>query len=138
MPDKYQTILGEFGANLSGGQKQRLALAREIVSDPPVLILDESTSGLDPATEAEILDRLLAYRLGKTTILISHRPRIVNRADWITVLDRGELQLQGSIEDLRSQSRDHLDFLLPDIEFSYKLIERLDVEVWRRNANKKA
>ena len=135
LPNKYQTILGEFGANLSGGQRQRLALARAIVTDPPVLILDESTSGLDPATEAAVLDRLLAYRLGKTTILISHRPRIINRADRIAVLDRGQLTLQGSIEELRSQPGDHLDFLLPDLEFSYKLIERLD-GIGYKNRNK--
>ncbi|MGL5076256.1 MAG: hypothetical protein ACRDBG_10555, partial [Waterburya sp.] len=99
---------------------------------------DESTSGLDPATEAEILDRLFAYRLGKTTILISHRPRIINRADWIAVLDNGSLQLQGSIEDLRSQPGDHLNFLLPDIEFSYKLIEKLDGAVLLKDKEKKA
>jgi ABC-type transport system involved in cytochrome bd biosynthesis fused ATPase/permease subunit len=80
---------------------------------------------------------LLAYRLGKTTILISHRPRIINRADWIAVLENGSLQLQSSIEDLRSQEGDHLNFLLPDIEFSYKLIERLDGAVGLRNKKQK-
>jgi ATP-binding cassette, subfamily C, bacterial len=138
LPDKYQTILGEFGANLSGGQRQRLALARAIVTDPPVLILDESTSGLDPVTEAKILDRLFAYRLGKTTILISHRPKIINRADWIIVLENGSLKLQGSIEELRSQSGDHLDFLLPDIELSYKLVEGRDNAVGEREKEKKS
>ena len=116
LPNKYQTVLGEFGANLSGGQKQRLALARAIVSDPPVLILDESTSGLDPATETKILNRLLTSRSGKTTILISHRPKIINRADFVAVIDRGKLQLQGSAEELRSRSGEHLDFLLSDVQ----------------------
>lgn len=114
LPNKYQTILGEFGANLSGGQKQRLALARAIVSNPPVLILDESTSGLDPATETAIFNRLLASRVGKTTILISHRPKIINRADFVAVLERGKLQLQGSVAELRSRSGEHLNFLLTD------------------------
>ena len=81
LPDKYQTVLGEFGANLSGGQKQRLAIARAIVTDPPILILDESTGALDPVSEAKVLDRLLEYRQGKTTILISHRPKVIQRAD---------------------------------------------------------
>ncbi len=113
LPDKYQTVLGEFGSNISGGQRQRLAIARAIVTDPPVLILDESTAGLDPVSEAQVLDKLLFYRQGKTTILISHRPRVVNRADWIVLLDKGKLKLQGSLEDLLSKSGDHLDFLTP-------------------------
>jgi ATP-binding cassette, subfamily C, bacterial len=113
LPDKYQTILGEFGANLSGGQRQRLAIARGIVNDPSILILDESTAGLDPVSESDVLDRLLAHRQGKTTILISHRPRVITRADWIIYLEKGQLELQGSVEDLRSHSGAHLDFLTP-------------------------
>jgi ATP-binding cassette subfamily C protein len=113
LPDKYQTILGEFGANISGGQRQRLAIARAIVNDPPVLILDESTAGLDPVSESVVLDRLLSHRQGKTTILISHRPRVINRADWLVLLEQGRLQLQGSLEELRSQPGNHLDFLTP-------------------------
>ena len=113
LPDKYQTVLGEFGANISGGQRQRLAIARAIVTEPPVLILDESTAGLDPVSEAQVLERLLAHRQGKTTILISHRPRVINCADWIVLLEQGRLKLQGSLEDLRSKPGDHLDFLNP-------------------------
>ncbi|MEH2445507.1 MAG: peptidase domain-containing ABC transporter [Nostoc sp.] len=113
LPEKYQTVLGEFGSNISGGQRQRLALARAIVNDPPILILDESTAGLDPVSEAQVLDQLLLQRQGKTTILISHRPRVINRADWIVVLNQGKLQIQGTVEDLRSQPGDHLYFLNP-------------------------
>ncbi|MEO0013840.1 MAG: hypothetical protein RLZZ535_2229, partial [Cyanobacteriota bacterium] len=111
LPDKYQTVLGEFGANLSGGQKQRLAIARAIVSKPPVLILDESTGALDPVSEAQVLEQLLASRQGKTTILISHRPKVISCADWIVMLAQGELKLQGTPETLRSQTGEHLDFL---------------------------
>lgn len=113
LPDKYQTVLGEFGANISGGQRQRLAIARAIINNPPVLILDESTAGLDPASEAEVLENLLMYRHGKTTIFITHRPRVIDRADWIIMLERGKLKLQGSAAKLRSISGDHLDFLEP-------------------------
>ncbi|BAY77753.1 ABC transporter ATP-binding protein [Nostoc linckia NIES-25] len=113
LPEKYQTVLGEFGANISGGQRQRLAIARAIVTDPPVLILDESTGGLDPVSEAQVLDKLFQYRCGKTTILITHRPKVVNRADWIVLLDQGKLKLQGSLEDLRTKPGDHIDFLIP-------------------------
>ncbi|GAX39521.1 ABC transporter ATP-binding protein [Tolypothrix sp. NIES-4075] len=113
LPNKYQTILGEFGANISGGQRQRLAIARAIVTEPPVLILDESTGGLDPVSEAQVLEQLFHHRRGKTTILITHRPKVINRADWIVLLDGGKLKLQGSLEDLHSKPGDHLDFLIP-------------------------
>jgi ABC-type bacteriocin/lantibiotic exporter with double-glycine peptidase domain len=111
LPDKYQTVLGEFGANLSGGQKQRLAIARSIVTDPPILILDESTGALDPVSEARILEQLFAHRQGKTTILISHRPKVIVRADWIVMLEKGELKVQGTPDQLRSMAGEHLDFL---------------------------
>jgi ATP-binding cassette, subfamily C, bacterial len=113
LPDNYQTILGEFGVNISGGQKQRLALARAIVTDPPILILDESTSALDPILETQVLDKLLYYRQGKTTILISHRPRVIQRADFIIMLDKGQLKVQGLPKNLQAQSGEHLDFLIP-------------------------
>jgi ABC-type bacteriocin/lantibiotic exporter with double-glycine peptidase domain len=111
LPDKYQTVLGEFGANLSGGQLQRLAIARSIVTNPPILILDESTGALDPALEAEVLDRLLAYRHRKITILIAHRPSVIRRADLLVYLDRGELKLVGSPAELSKIDGDHLNFL---------------------------
>ena len=111
LPNTYQTVLGEFGANISGGQRQRLAIARAIITNPPILILDESTGGLDPVSEAQVLDKLFKHRQGKTTILITHRPKVVNRADWIVLLDQGKLKTQGSLNELRSQSGEHLEFL---------------------------
>jgi len=119
LPDKYQTVLGEFGANLSGGQRQRLAIARAIVNDPPVLILDESTGALDPVSEAEVLDRLIYHRQGKTTIMISHRPKVIQRADWIVLLENGQFKIQGTPDKLRQIPGDHLDFLddfLPSVK----------------------
>jgi ATP-binding cassette, subfamily C, bacterial len=113
LPDKYRTVLGEFGVNLSGGQRQRLAIARALVHNPPILILDESTAGLDPVSEAQILDRLLQHRQGQTTILISHRPRVIQRADWIVLLETGQVVLAGSIENLNHQAGKHLEFLHP-------------------------
>jgi ATP-binding cassette subfamily C protein len=113
LPDKYQTVLGEFGANISGGQRQRLAIARAIVTNPPILILDESTANLDPVSEAQVLDGLLSHRQGKTTILISHRPRVIMRADWIVLLEQGQVKRQGSLDELQKQAGNHLDFLSP-------------------------
>lgn len=113
LPDQYHTVLGEFGASMSGGQRQRLAIARAIVTNPPILILDESTANLDPVSESKVLDELLFHRQGKTTILISHRPRVVNRADSILLLEQGRLKMQGTLNDVRSKSGTHLDFLIP-------------------------
>ena len=96
LPNTYQTVLGEFGANISGGQRQKLGIARAIAHQPPVLILDESTSALDPSSEQEVLKNLLAERKGKTTILISHRPSVIKCCDWILYLDQGSLKAQGS------------------------------------------
>jgi ABC-type bacteriocin/lantibiotic exporter with double-glycine peptidase domain len=110
LPDKYQTVLGEFGANLSGGQKQRLAIARAIVTDPPVLILDESTGALDPVSEARVLTHLLKHRQGKTTLTISHRPRVIQRAEWVVLLEDGKLKLTGTPKELRQLPGEHLDF----------------------------
>ncbi len=122
LPDKYQTVLGEFGANLSGGQKQRLAIARAIVTDPPVLILDESTGALDPVGEAQLLEQLLHHRQGKTTIMISHRPKVIQRADWIIMLDKGQLKIQGTPKELQALSGDHLDFLDGIVPLTHNLV----------------
>ena len=111
LPDKYQTILGEFGANLSGGQRQRLAIARAIISEPSILILDESTTALDPLSEMEVLNNILEFRQGKTTILISHHQRVINKADWIVMLDKGQLKCEGSREILAQKQGEHLEFL---------------------------
>ena len=108
LPDGYRTVLGEFGANLSGGQRQRLAIARALVAHPPVLILDESTAALDPVLERRLMDRLLRHRSGLTTIMISHRPSVIVRCDWVVYLERGQVRYQGPPEELR-----HTDRLMP-------------------------
>lgn len=111
LPNTYQTILGEFGANLSGGQRQRLAIARAIVNNPPILILDEATSGLDPIGESRVLKNILSHRQGKTTIIITHRPSAINRVDWVVMLDKGRVEQHGSLESLRLIPGKHQEFL---------------------------
>lgn len=105
LPNGYGTILGEFGTNLSGGQRQRLALARALASDPPVLLLDESTSALDPVLESRLMDQLLAHRRGKTTVLVSHRPNVILRADWIVFMEQGHVRQQNHPSDLKHLSQ---------------------------------
>jgi ATP-binding cassette subfamily C protein len=82
-----------------------------MVNDPPILILDESTGALDPISETKILDNILQHRQGKTTILISHRPRVIQRADWIVMLEKGRLKIQGDLQELRQKAGDHLNFI---------------------------
>src|SRR5262249_48659955 len=96
----YDTLIGERGVTLSGGQQQRLAIARAIVADARILILDEATSNLDTESEQLIqqaLDRLLA---GRTTFVIAHRLTTVRRADLILVMDDGAIVEHGSHEEL--------------------------------------
>jgi ATP-binding cassette subfamily B protein len=85
------TLLGEKGITLSGGQRQRLTIARALLSEPPVLILDDALSMVDTRTEEGILTRIFGSRQGKTNIIVSNRPSAISRADVIVVLERGEL-----------------------------------------------
>jgi ATP-binding cassette subfamily B protein len=98
--DGYQTKVGERGVALSGGQRQRIALARAFLSDPRILILDDSTSAIDSATEDEIQKAIRRAQQGRTTILITHRLSQIRWADVILVLDRGRLVASGTHEQL--------------------------------------
>ena len=111
LPEKYSTVLGEFGTNISGGQKQRLAIARAMTVNPTILILDESTSNLEPILEAKVLKNIFDYRQGKTTILISHRPQVIRQTDHLIFLDRGNLILEGNPQELARIPGEHLGFL---------------------------
>ena len=99
-PQKYETVVGERGVTLSGGQKQRSSIARALVKDSPILILDDSLSAVDTDTEEHILENLKEVRRGKTTILIAHRITTIQNADVIMVLEEGELAECGNHDQL--------------------------------------
>ncbi|MEK4980300.1 ABC transporter ATP-binding protein [Bacillus sp. FSL K6-6540] len=101
-PDKFETRLGERGITLSGGQRQRTSLARGIIKDAPILILDDSVSAVDAVTETEIMETIRDIRQGKTTIIIAHRISALKHADEIIVLDQGEIVQRGTHEELLS------------------------------------
>ena len=103
-PEGYDTVIGQRGTTLSGGQKQRIALARAFVTAPPILILDDSTSAIDSATEDEIQKAIWAASRGRTTLLITHRLSQIRWADHIIVLKRGRVVAQGKHEDLIASS----------------------------------
>jgi ATP-binding cassette subfamily B protein/subfamily B ATP-binding cassette protein MsbA len=100
LPDKYETIVGEQGATLSEGERQRITIARAILRDSPILILDEPTSSVDAETEALIMQGLELLTTGRTTFIIAHRLSTVRKADRILVLRKGEIVEQGSFDEL--------------------------------------
>jgi ATP-binding cassette, subfamily B, bacterial len=104
LPDGYETVLGERGFSLSGGQRQRLAIARAILGDPDVLILDDATSAIDATKEHEIRSALATVMKGRTTIVIAHRPATIALADRVALLDRGRVVATGTHDELLARS----------------------------------
>jgi ABC-type multidrug transport system fused ATPase/permease subunit len=104
MEEGYDTIIGERGTRLSGGQRQRLAIARAILVDPRVLILDEATSSVDNRTDFMIRQALDKLMQGRTTIVIAHRLSTVRRAHQIAVMERGQITARGTHEELLQSS----------------------------------
>jgi len=101
---KYDSVIGERGIKLSGGQRQRIAIARAILADPVILILDEATSSLDSESEAKIQDGLRALRRGRTTFVIAHRLSTIRGADQILVLENGEIVERGTHDELLAKN----------------------------------
>ena len=91
MPDGYQTVVGEGGGRLSGGERQRIAIARAILKDAPIVLLDEATASLDPDNEYEVRAALTAACRGKTVVIIAHRPNTIVSADCIVVFKDGHV-----------------------------------------------
>jgi ATP-binding cassette subfamily B protein len=129
-PDGYNTLVGEKGVTLSGGQKQRVTIARTLLKNPRILILDDSTSSVDTETEAEIRDALNELMENRTTFIIAHRIQSVMVADLILVMDKGEIVQMGTHEELVTQM-DGMYRRIYDIQT--KIDEELEFEISRVN-----
>ena len=111
LPQGYDTVLGEGGGTLSGGERQRLSIARAIMKDAPVIILDEATANVEPENEQELMEAIDALTAEKTVILIAHRLKTVRQADQILVLDRGRIVQQGTHDALAREDGLYRRFL---------------------------
>ncbi len=103
LPHGYDTVIGEGGASLSGGEKQRISIARAIMKDAPIIILDEATANVDPENEKDLMDAIEALTREKTIIMIAHRLKTVRHADQIVVVDKGHIVQKGTHEQLSRQ-----------------------------------
>ena len=103
LPDGYNTVIAEGGSTLSGGQKQRISIARAIMKDAPIVILDEATANVDPENEKELMDAVAALTKEKTIIMIAHRLKTVRHADRLVVVDKGRIVQEGTHEQLMHQ-----------------------------------
>ncbi len=126
-PEGYKTLVGEKGVTLSGGQKQRVAIARTLLKDPKILILDDSTSSVDTETEAEIRTALKKLMENRTTFIIAHRIQSIMNADQILVLDKGRIVQHGNHNQLMEQ-----DGIYRNI---YNIQTRIEQELEKEIAN---
>ncbi|NQY57445.1 MAG: ABC transporter ATP-binding protein [Ilumatobacteraceae bacterium] len=124
LPDAYDTMIGERGYSLSGGQRQRIAIARAILADPRVLVLDDATSAVDPSKEHEIRAAMATVMDGRTTIVIAHRPGTIALADTVVLLDGGRVVATGTHDDLLAGNQRYREVLAA---------MALDDEAQRRN-----
>lgn len=103
LPQGFDTIIGEGGTTLSGGERQRLSIARAIMKDAPIIILDEATANVDPENEKELMEAITELTQEKTVIMIAHRLKTVRRADQILVVDKGQIVQRGTHDELMGQ-----------------------------------
>ena len=111
LPDGYDTKIGEGGASLSGGERQRISIARAIIKDAPIIILDEATANVDPENEEALMQAIQALTRDKTIIMIAHRLKTVEHADQILVLDQGRIVEQGKHQDLLAKQGIYSKFI---------------------------
>lgn len=103
LPNGYETVLGEAGGTLSGGERQRLSIARAMMKDAPIIILDEATANVDPENEKELMEAIHELTTEKTVIMIAHRLKTVREAQQIFVVDKGKIAQRGTHDELMRQ-----------------------------------
>ena len=111
LPDGYDTVIGEGGSSLSGGEKQRISIARAMLKDAPIVILDEATASIDPENEHLIQEAISALTHGKTIITIAHRLATIENADQILVIDGGTVVQKGTHKELLAQRGTYQEFI---------------------------
>ena len=111
LPQGYETMIGEAGSTLSGGEKQRISIARAILKDAPIVILDEATASVDTDNESYIQEAISELVKGKTLLVIAHRLNTIQNADQILVIDNGQIAQQGTHEELLKQPGIYQDFV---------------------------
>ena len=111
LPQGYDTVIGEAGGSLSGGERQRLSIARAIMKDAPIIILDEATANVDPENEKELMEAIGELTREKTVIMIAHRLKTVRHADQILVVDKGRIVQRGTHDELMAQDGIYRHFI---------------------------
>ena len=111
LPQGFDTIIGEGGTTLSGGERQRLSIARAIMKDAPIIILNEATANVDPENEKELMEAITELTQEKTVIMIAHRLKTVRRADQILVVDKGQIVQRGTHDELMGQDGNYRRFI---------------------------
>ena len=112
LPNGYDTVVGEGGASLSGGEKQRIAIARAIMKNAPIIVLDEATANVDPENEKELTQAIENLTKQKTIIMIAHRLKTVRNADQIVVVDQGKIVQKGKHDELMKQDGIYKNFIV--------------------------
>ena len=107
LPSKYDTVIGENGVRLSGGEKQRLSIARAILKNSPIILLDEATSSLDSESESKVQNAILNLTQNRTTLVIAHRFSTINKADKIVVMNKGNIIATGTHSKLLQDSKEY-------------------------------